>query len=301
LGSFHGTPIGPHHFITAAHLGGPVGELFSFHGVDYTTIATWIDSASDLEIWEVAEAFPTWAELYDGPTETGADLVVFGRGSIRGAEVRLNGALKGWQWAASDGRLRWGRNTVASITNDPNHSGSDQPQLLVAGFNSNATADEVHLGGGDSGGGVFIQQNNTWRLAGINYAVEGPYKISATGDPFQAAIFDDGGLYHSEAADIWLFTPDLPTDQPGSFFATRIKARLPWIQSVLALPLWPVLVEASTATGPYKVVRGATIDRTAKTIQFTPAEGSHFFQIQNIATTITSIELNGGALTLRYQ
>jgi len=197
--------------------------------------------------------------------------------------------------------MRWGRNTVAAIIDDPDHAASDLPQLLVASFDANATADEAHLGGGDSGGGVFIQQNNTWRLAGINYAVEGPYKTSDPGDAFLASIFDDGGLYHSEGPDTWVFTPDLPTDQPGSFFATRIKARLPWIQSVLALPLWPVLLEASNVTGPYTAVTGATIDQTAKTIQFTPGEGSHFYKMQNVATTITSIQLNGGTLTLRYQ
>src|ERR1051325_5035956 len=89
---FQGTPIGPHHFVTAAHINGGVGQIFTFHGVDFTTISTSIDSASDLQIFEVAGTFPTWAELYDGPTETGADLVVFGRGAIRGAEVRVNGA-----------------------------------------------------------------------------------------------------------------------------------------------------------------------------------------------------------------
>jgi hypothetical protein len=298
---FQGTPIGPHHFITAAHIGGGVGQIFTFHGVDYATVSTAIDPASDLQIWEVAGTFPTWAELYDGPTETGADLVVFGRGAIRGAEVRVNGGLKGWQWGAWDMRLRWGRNTVAGTMNDPNHSGSDQPQLLAANFNSNATADEAHLGGGDSGGGVFIRENNTWRLAGINYSVDGPYNTTTTGTGFNAAIFDEGGLYHAGAGGTWLLTPDLPTDQSGSFYATRIKARLTWIQGVLALPLTPTLVASTNVAGPFKPVTGATIDINTKTIQFTPESGTHFYQIENVSGKIISSELSGGVMTLRYQ
>src|SRR4051812_2504724 len=34
---FQGTPIGPHHFITAAHVGGAVGVNFFFRGAFYAT------------------------------------------------------------------------------------------------------------------------------------------------------------------------------------------------------------------------------------------------------------------------
>jgi hypothetical protein len=299
-GPFQGTPIDAHHFITAAHLGGTVGQIFSFRGVDYTTISTAVDPASDLQIWEVAGAFPAWAELYDGVTETGLDLVVFGRGATRGPEVRVNGALKGWQWGVWDQRMRWGRNRVAAVSNDVGHNHSDLPQLLVVEFNSNATADEAHLGVGDSGGGVFIKQDTTWRLAGINYSVDGPYNTSVTGPGFIAAIFDEGGLYKG-AEGAWVLTPDLPTNQAGSFIASRIKARLPWIQSVLGSPLTPVLVEAADVTGPFQPLSSATVDTSAKTIRFTPSEGTHFYQIEGVASRITSSDLTAGVMTLHYQ
>src|ERR1041384_576439 len=35
-----GTPIGPHHFITANHVGGAVGDPFYFRGVSYATVST---------------------------------------------------------------------------------------------------------------------------------------------------------------------------------------------------------------------------------------------------------------------
>jgi len=34
-----------------------------------------------------------------------------------------------------------------------------------------------------------------WKLAGINYAVQGPYNRNEFGDGFNAAIFDLRGLY----------------------------------------------------------------------------------------------------------
>src|SRR3954470_10224872 len=48
-----GTPIGPHHFITANHVGGNVGDSFYFRGAFYVTISTTVDSASDFRIWEI--------------------------------------------------------------------------------------------------------------------------------------------------------------------------------------------------------------------------------------------------------
>jgi hypothetical protein len=295
-----GTPIGPHHFITANHVGGAVGDKFYFGGVAYTTLSTTVDSVSDLRIWEVAGTFPTWAQLYDGNTETGLDLMVYGRGMIRGAEVRVGGKLKGWEWGAYDARMRWGRNRVASISTTPNYPQSD---VLVVAFNTNGTADEAHIAYGDSSGGVFIKQDTTWRLAGINFVVDGPYNTTSSGTGFNAAIFDEGGLYKKTGT--WVFTPDLPTAQPGNFYATRIKSRIAWIQSVLSAPLspWPMtLVQSTSANGTFSEVSNATWDSTAKTFQIPLPSGPTFFQIQGSASvTITGSSVENGMLVLSYQ
>jgi hypothetical protein len=298
-GQVQGTAIGPHHFITATHVGGQVGEVFTYRGVQYTTISRTIDSGSDLQIFEVAGTFPAWAELYDGPNEAGLDLVVFGRGVTRGPEVRVSGALKGWQWGAWDLRLRWGRNRVTSLASHINYPTSDSVMMMV-NFDANAGADEGHLGYGDSGGGVFIKQGATWRLAGINHAVDGPYNTTVLGAGFHAAIFDEGGLYKGGEGK-WVLTPDLPTSQAGRFSATRIKARLAWIQSVLAAPSTPTLVHAPAVNGPYSPVTNANIDTVAKTIRFVPPAGTQFYQIQNIAARITSTALEGETMVLRYE
>jgi hypothetical protein len=298
-GQFQGTPIGPHHFITAAHVGGAIGDPFIFNGVTYTTTAVSADSATDLIIWTVSGTFSTWAELYEGPDETGADFVMFGRGATRGPEVRVDGNLKGWEWGAWDHRLRWGQNRVKALRNDVNHATTDLP-LILAGFDSNAGTNEAHLAVGDSGGGVFIKQANAWRLAGINYAVDPAYSKSALGPGFYGAIFDEGGLY-SSTAGAWVLTPDNSGDQSGSLYATRIKPRLTWIQSVLGSQLAPVLAEAPSVTGPFEAAANAVFDTTAKTVRVTPTAGVQFFRIENIPATITQTELISGQLVLHYQ
>jgi hypothetical protein len=50
-GSFLGTPISEHHFITATHVGGTVGQTFSFQGTSYSTVAREVSPNSDLTIW----------------------------------------------------------------------------------------------------------------------------------------------------------------------------------------------------------------------------------------------------------
>jgi hypothetical protein len=86
---------------------------------------------------------------------------------------------------------------------------------------------------GDSGGAVFIKEGTTWKLAGINLSVDGPYNTSATGAGFQASIFDEGALYKGGEGK-WQFKADSSADIPGAFYAIRISSRAAWIQSVVA-------------------------------------------------------------------
>ncbi len=46
-GGFLGTPIAPQYFIAAHHVGGAVGQTFTFQGLAYTTTAFWDDPNSD--------------------------------------------------------------------------------------------------------------------------------------------------------------------------------------------------------------------------------------------------------------
>ncbi len=228
--TFSGTVISTNAFITAKHVGGSVGDPFTFQGVQYTTTDSFESPYSDLRIWRVAGQFPSFAPLYTRTNENGKNLVVFGRGTQRGAEVRINNRLKGWEWGAGDGVQRWGQNRVSGIF----QGGAEIGEVLRASFNGGGR-NEAQLSAGDSGGAVFIKDGKVWKLAGINYAVEGPYNRTNSGDGFNAAIFDLRGLYVTDDGGGWQLFSGKPIT--GNFYATRISSHVNWITNVLATPV----------------------------------------------------------------
>jgi hypothetical protein len=176
----------------------------------------------------VAGQFPTNAELYTKRSELGRPLVVFGRGTQRGEPVLLKGKLRGWQWGYFDDVLRWGQNLV----NDMGDGGPGVGQLLRASFKAGGGRNEADLSSGDSGGGVFIKDGRTFKLAGINYGVDGPYSTTNSGPGFPAALFNQRGFYAQHSTNTWTEIQFGPVG--GSFYATRISARAEWIRSVIA-------------------------------------------------------------------
>ena len=227
-GVYPGTAIATNYFITAQHVGGNVGDPFLFHGTNYTTTAAYDDPETDLRLWRVDGILEPHAPLYTRHNERNHGLVVIGRGTQRGAEVRVNGVLKGWQWGYPDGVQRWGRNIVSSIHN----GGPGQGDLLQVKFNAHGVPSEAHLSSGDSGGPVFIKDGRYWKLAGVNYSVDGLFNTNSSGSGFSAALFDVRGLYVQQPTG-WLLAPDWPARLPSSFYATRISSRTNWINSIL--------------------------------------------------------------------
>jgi len=225
---FLGVPIAPYFFITAHHIGGSPGDVLDFHGDSYTTIAVYDSPTTDLRIWEVdhAKPFPTYAPLSSGVADVGATATVFGRGTQRGTELVVGGEAKGWLWGASDSVERWGRNAVVDIYNDPTFG-----EFLYCDFNNPGLTEECHLSVGDSGGGMFVLEDGLWRLAGIHYAVDGPFRVGDLGDPFNAALYDTGGLEVLEDSG-WTLVPDQADNLPSGFYSSRIAASLSWITSI---------------------------------------------------------------------
>ncbi len=297
-GGFLGTPIAQHYFIAARHVGGAVGQTFTYQGVPYITTAYWNDPSSDFRIWKVAGTFPTYAPLYSLRDEGGKPFVVIGRGTQRGEVVAtpvvqtnacpitldlkalgipkklaqqefpeatfqghimtLNSSItldlkalgipkklaqrefpeatfhgrtmtlastvvttnfvpKGWRTGASDGKMRWGQCQVSRATS-----------CIQGTFDKNGGPNQAYLSGGDSSGAVFMQENGVWKLAGINYGIDGPFGLTL-GDSFYGAIFDESGLYVDGS-----LLPDDGQVRPASFYATRISVRLTWIQSIIS-------------------------------------------------------------------
>jgi hypothetical protein len=230
-----GTPIAPNFFITAHHFGF-AGTVFTFQGVDYHLVPTgnsndpyvnFADPFSDLIIWQVVETFPTFAPLYPTGDEVGQRLVVIGRGTQRGTEVTLNGTLRGWNWGAADGAQRWGENFVSAIVPDPSYH-----ELIYATFDQNGLPSEAHLSSGDSGGGVFIEQNGVWKLAAINLGVDDLYTQPSDSGHLVAAIFDARGYYNklSDGSFVLISGAD---PVPTGFYSTRISSSLDWIYSAI--------------------------------------------------------------------
>lgn len=223
-----GTPIAPTFFLAAIHIGGSIGDPLSLNGVNYHTIAFTDCPNSDLRVWQVAETFPSYAPLYTGSNEVGQLCVVFGRGTQRGNSVTVNSQLKGWQWGASDDVVRWGENIVSTIYTD-----ATLGQFLKPNFDRNGITNECTLSVGDSSGAMFIQSGSTWELAGIHYAVDGPFSLDGTTNTeFNGAIMDVGGLYIANGAG-WQFFPDQPTDIPTGFYSSRVSSHVAWINSVI--------------------------------------------------------------------
>ena len=248
---FLGVPIAPYFFITAQHIGGSVGDVFTFHGDSYVTIAIHDIGTTDLRVWEVAHTkpFPTYAPLSSGAADVGATATVLGRGTQRGAAVVVDGETKGWLWGTGDGVERWGRNVVVDAVN----AGS-LGEFLYCDFNNPGIAGECHLSVGDSGGGMFVLEDGLWRLAGINYAVDGPFRTTATGSDFNAALYDMGGLYVQNPG--WVLIDNTPTDIPSSFYCSRVAASLGLI----------------TAIAPEAASLGAESYAAWQTLYFTPAQ-----------------------------
>ncbi len=251
FGNFLGTPIAPHFFITAQHIGS--APKFVFRGANYTLVRSYDDPGSDLRIWEVKETFPVYAPLYSRGDEVGQRLVVIGRGTRRAAPRMVAGQLRGWEWGASDFVQRWGENQVAEIK--PRAAGGD---LLYALFDQAGLPQEAILSAGDSGGGVFLNDGGVWKLAGINFDVDSFASGSDGGGPYSAALFDERGSFTANGTFV---TGNAPV--PAGFYASRVSSRVDWISSVTAPHLANISSRAAVGRDDQVCIAGFIIQGTA--------------------------------------
>ena len=246
FGNYLGTPIAPHFFITAQHIGQDSDKLV-YRGANYTIVKSFDDPGTDLRIFQVTQTFSAFAPLYTGSDEVGKHLVVIGRGTQRGTEVRSSGNLRGWEWGSSDEVERWGENVVAAIKQRP--PGGD---TLYALFDKAGLPNESHLSVGDSGGAVFLDDHGVWKLGGINYDVDGAFYTGPNGaGSFLAALFDQRGFYDENRQFVSGSTP-----KPSGFYASRISSRVEWIDSVVEPRLVNISTRATVGTGDQVSIAG---------------------------------------------
>jgi hypothetical protein len=120
-------------------------------------------------------------------------------------------------------------------------------------FDRDGMKQEGALSPGDSGGGVFIESDGRWVLAGVNFATQGDFAFPGSGIVEHAALLDFGGL---NAGDSIL--EDLPQDIPARQFATRIGTQMDWITDVLQGRITPTL-SATPASGVPEPVAAAPL------------------------------------------
>lgn len=198
-----GTVISPTQFITAAHLG--VVSSFVYDSVIYTvdTVNVEVIAGTDLMILQVTDGvFGQYAALYDGDLTVGMELVSMGRGAARGNEFLVGGSAVGWVSGAGYGTQRWGVNELDDVVE------YGEAMYLVAGFDAAGGVNEFGFTGGDSGGGVFVYDvvDDRWELAGVNYAVSGPYRVDPlVAEAVYGAFYDTGDLYESDGVD-WVLS-----------------------------------------------------------------------------------------------
>ncbi len=208
-GTFHGTMISPKHFMTAMHVGAAettIHQPIYFNGVEEKNYTIKPGSrvqigTTDLAIFEIWETFDDYAPLYTASNEAGNEIVISGRGFGRGVEI----VNKGWKWGLTATRKsRWGRNTIDGVV----QSGGDD--LLYFDFDDQTGQDEVAATGGDSGGGWFIKDGPTWKLAAVSFTVDNNYSeaaVPSNANDFRGSFYEAGGLSVGSDASGWTSIP----------------------------------------------------------------------------------------------
>ncbi len=160
--------------LTARHVAddGRSGTITSGEGTHTQQEIVYHPSA-DLALVRYDRAFAGYYSLYTGSFSAGDDMVMIGygnTGTVSSASFSDSGS--------GNGTKRWGSNehsynqTVAySIDTNPNTTNDNRTTTndgFWMGFNNSSTTNEAGVGIYDSGGGSFINDGGTWKLAGIN-------------------------------------------------------------------------------------------------------------------------------------
>jgi hypothetical protein len=247
-GSYLGTAIAPQYFITSQHFGFQgttfvqdalfTGGATVSQTVDMTAnggLGYWDIAGSDLRVYKIEGMFASHAEIYLG-AGIGEEAVLTGRGGARGEAVTggTGPGTKGWEHTMADGVARWGTNVISGTT------GSGAGVLWVAKFDGGGgTTFEAGLSEGDSGGGLFVLDGGVWKLAGVNYSVDGLFDTNnATGDgsEFSASMTDMRGFYTGSDGGGWTQVPNLPEAAPSSLYFSSVSANAAAIQAIIAVP-----------------------------------------------------------------
>jgi len=209
--------------ITTQHQGGNINTIVEIDRTKYTIAQIWQHETADLRLVKLFGAnLPNFVGIYEKPNEPGREIVIGGYGVGTGAPLKTNGKTYGYEWGHIDSRaLRIGTNRIES-TQDDNELEGLTSDVIVADFDGlhegSPTTYETIPAVYDSGGGCFVKQRRTWKLAGLSRAVEPHYEQGHDDDPNHA-------LYESWFRD----RSDPSTPDADYFDAVRISSYAQWI------------------------------------------------------------------------
>ena len=290
-GTFTGTAISPTFVVGATHTFGFINEPFVYSdGTTYNMQV--VASLDDLEIWQIAPnqtgTFTSYAPIYTGNSEVGSTVVDVGRGFARGSAI-----TGGWNWGGGQGPFSWGDNVVSAVDTDTQLglSGALGGDYIQSPFNNNpADPNEFINTEYDSGGGLFIDVNGTYELAGVNTTVDTVASGPSSSDSLQASLYDTYGYYDQASGGAWF---QITTHTPESSYATRVSSKQNFIQLADG-----AISAANAARAPI------TIDPNGQMVTFTNMTtgaivGGGTLQVgSNFATATLQIAPNSGVSEL---
>ena len=158
--------VGKRTILSAAHLGGEVGEAFVMDGKVYQAVSVSTSPDSDLMRITLDTDLPGYYPIATS-LKRGAKVLVAGFGAT--GTSRTSSGLK---WG-DGGQEVWGANTLDAV-------GAGQ---LAFRFDKSGGASEAGLGVGDSGGAIFVQgRGGSLQLAGIATSISGRFGVTRYGD-----------------------------------------------------------------------------------------------------------------------
>jgi len=156
-------------------------------GKTYLIAQVWNHSTADLRIAKLNGAnLANFIDIYELTDEKDQEIVMGGYGKGRGSLLETGGVTYGYEWGGGgNSTLRFGTNTIDYTYY--NTSGNYIFYAIVAYFDGltevESTIYECALADYDSGGGWFIKDGDTWKVAGLCHGVEDHYVEGHEDDP----------------------------------------------------------------------------------------------------------------------
>lgn len=202
------TAVDSYWVLSSRHAPLSVGSTFAGNGTTYTVQEVITHSASadpnhtanaDLSLMRVDKALPVYYELYAGSVTTNGpnrtEVLILGTGHAKGTITDNPSGLDNYTYDDNTTRQRrWGTNEIdeaATYNND--FSGSHDG--FRADFVLGDTSYEAGTADHDSGGGWFIDDGGTWKLAAATWAIGGV----APNPPYESSYAVDLRTY-----DLWI-------------------------------------------------------------------------------------------------